>query len=267
MKILMSHNLTSLSMWYCNDVTPSCWETIVAHGQNLKYLELGKFVDILRHPEPNEKCPIEPPIQFPLPNLQKLVLNGVVLTSDTSFMTLPQLKHLDLSGCIFMDFCLDQLTALPCLQTLILFNVWPLEQEFPVLCQLTALRTLDLSIARANTNGTYKDPNKILSELVENLPNLTHLDISGTNLAGNGVAQHTKEKDQSVRGSDIPGLISRANKPLQFLGLYNAAHSACRRYDIPALTVSTKIYDFVISNCFQSPITRFKREKLLTEPN
>lgn len=224
-------------MWYCNAVTPASWETIVAHGQNLKYLELGKFVDILRHAEPNDKCPIEPPIQLPLPNLQKLVLNAVVLTNNTSFLCLPQLKHLDLSGCILMDYSLEQLKALPNLQTLILFNVWPLEQEFPVLCQLRGLRKLDLSIARANTNGTYEHPNRILSELVENLPNLTDLDISGTNLAGNGVAQHTKDKDQNLRGSDIPGLISRANKPLQFLGLYNAAHSACRRFDIPALMV------------------------------
>lgn len=70
-----------------------------------------------------------------------------------------------------------------------------------------------------------------LTEIVESLPELTHLDISGTNLAGNGVAQF--EAKEQVR-SDIPGLFSRANKPLEFLGLYNTAHSACRRHDIPA---------------------------------
>lgn len=63
------------------------------------------------------------------------------------------------------------------------------------------------------------------------MPELTHLDISGTNLAGNGVAQF--EAKEQVR-SDIPGLVSRANRPLEFLGLYNTAHSACRRHDIPA---------------------------------
>lgn len=73
-----------------------------------------------------------------------------------------------------------------------------------------------------------------LAEIVESLPHITHLDISGTNLAGNGVAQF--EAKEQVR-SDIPGLVSRANRPLEFLGLYNTAHSACRRHDIPARLV------------------------------
>lgn len=74
-----------------------------------------------------------------------------------------------------------------------------------------------------------------MAQIVESLPELTHLDISGTNLAGNGVAQF--EAKEQVR-SDIPGLVSRANRPLEFLGLYNTAHSACRRHDIPAHNVS-----------------------------
>lgn len=72
--------------------------------------------------------------------------------------------------------------------------------------------------------------------IVESLPLLTHLDISGTNLAGTGVAQFGAQ--EKVKSSDIPGLVSRANNPLQFLGLYNTAHSACRRHDIPALRVN-----------------------------
>lgn len=77
---------------------------------------------------------------------------------------------------------------------------------------------------------------QLLANLVESLPLLTHLDISGTNLAGTGVAQF--EAKEKLKSSDIPGLVSRANRPLQFLGLYNTAHSACRRHDIPALSVS-----------------------------
>lgn len=75
--------------------------------------------------------------------------------------------------------------------------------------------------------------------IVEKLPLLTHLDISGTNLAGTGVA--TSSSTEVTRRSDIPGLVSRTGNPLQFLGLYNTAHSACRRYDIPALRVCLRL--------------------------
>lgn len=70
---------------------------------------------------------------------------------------------------------------------------------------------------------------------------LRHLDISGTNLAGTGVAQF--KATDNVKSSDIPGLVCRVNNPLEFLGLYNTAHSACRRYDIPAIRV---ILNFVL---------------------
>lgn len=76
--------------------------------------------------------------------------------------------------------------------------------------------------------------------MVECLPLLTHLDISGTNLAGTGVAQ--KKANDNYLSSDIPGLTSRVEMPLKFLGLYDTAHSACRRHDIPALTVNIIFY-------------------------
>ena len=37
-----------------------------------------------------------------------------------------------------------------------------------------------------NQETIYADPNRILARIVEGLPNLVSLDISGTNLAGNG---------------------------------------------------------------------------------
>lgn len=240
MKILLRHNLVSLSLWYCNEITTQLWPHVLEHGKQLRCLELGKYVDLLKYPEPSDKTPIEPAFQLDLPHLQRLVLNGVDLQSATQFTHLIHLKHLDLTLCSLRDFDLGVLSHLPNLQTLILFNVWPLEEEIPKLCKLTGLRTLDLSLNRPGANGTYSSPNQLLAKLVESLPYLTHLDISGTNLAGNGIAQFAKggETGGNVRGSDIPGLISRVNNPLQFLGLYGAAHSACRRYDIPALTVN-----------------------------
>jgi len=76
---------------------------------------------------------------------------------------------------------------------------------------------------------------------VNGLPQLVSLDIGGTNLAGRGVAERpvdTNIEDTNFgQLSDIPGLASRINKPLQFLGLYGTAYGACRRHDIPAKVV------------------------------
>lgn len=56
------------------------------------------------------------------------------------------------------------------------------------------------------------------------LPQLTRLDISGTNLAG-------------PRCDHIPGLESRNDKPLEYIGLYNTANEAAYRRQIPAFAV------------------------------
>ncbi|XP_055687594.1 protein zer-1 homolog [Lutzomyia longipalpis] len=234
MEILLRHNLVSLSMWYCDSVTTNSWRTLIEHSSQLKSLELGKYVDMLKFSEPNEKTPID--FQLNLPHLRRLTLNAVVLQPSLQFSHLKELSYLDLTSCIFAEFSLEALVSLPNLSTLILFNVWPLEKEFRTLCKFKKLHTLDISVSNPTGYGIYKDPNIVLANLVENLPLLTHLDISGTNLAGTGVAQF--EAKEKVKSSDIPGLVSRASRPLQFLGLYNTAHSACRRHDIPAITIS-----------------------------
>ncbi|GFY38641.1 protein zer-1 homolog [Trichonephila inaurata madagascariensis] len=100
-------------------------------------------------------------------------------------------------------------------------------------------RHLDLS--RTGDNAIiYNNPNSLLKSIVTNLPDLVSLDISGTNLAG-GRAQerHPKENgfyDEGV--TDIPGLASRVNRPLEFLGLLNCAYDACYRHHIPAKKIA-----------------------------
>ena len=48
-------------------------------------------------------------------------------------------------------------------------------------------RTVDIDNGRElNQAGIYVEPNQTLAKIVESLPHLKYLDISGTNLAGTG---------------------------------------------------------------------------------
>ena len=125
-------------------------------------------------------------------------------------------------------------------------------------------RHLDIS---NHQETIYVDPNRILARLVEGLPNLESLDISGTNLAGNGsyesassaAESRSRPAPASSRGlndlllngpspgsplpagaseCDIPGLLSRVNRPLEFLGLYKTTNDASMRTHIPAIKVT-----------------------------
>lgn len=179
MQALLQHKLISLSLWYCDKITNDSWPQLIANGSELKNLELGKFVDLLKNREPNEKTPID--FQMNLPKLKRLVLNGVALHSSVTFSNLIELTYLDLSACLFADFNLDSLVNLPHLKTLILFNVWPLERDIPTICQLKQLQMLDISLSKPMM-PSYQSPNQTLEMIVTSLPLLEHLDISGTNL-------------------------------------------------------------------------------------
>lgn len=241
LQTLLRHNLVSLSLWYCHNVTRQSYETLLQHGTELQHLELGRNVDLLKHGEPNEKSPFN--FQLELPKLERLTMMSVVLQPTLRFEHLRELSYLNLTCCIMAEFCLESLVCLPKLHTLILYNVWPLEKEWPSLCAMKQLEYLDISVANSSGYGTYKEPDFLLATLVESLPVLTHLDISGTNLAGRGVAK--KQSNGNGKNSDIPGLVSRVDRPLEFLGLYNTAHSACRRHDIPAISVSGWYMDII----------------------
>lgn len=160
MAVLLAHNLVSLSLWYCDSITTASWNKLIEHGSNLRFLELGKYVDMLKYGEPNEKAPID--FQLTLPRLQKLILTAVVLQPTVQFSHLKELTYLDLTSCIFAEFSLEALVDLPNLTSLILFDVWPLETEIPTICKLKQLHRLDISTAHVNvSNGTYKTPNAV----------------------------------------------------------------------------------------------------------
>lgn len=134
------------------------------------------------------------------------------------------LQHLDLSNGSSIGDGLP-LTQLQSLKTLILYNCPKLHLSINNIVKIETLRCLDISTSNDRYGHGYKHPNKQLAMIVENLPNLTSLDISGTNLAG-------------PRCEYIPGLVSRNSKPLEYLGLYNTANEAAYRRTIPANSVS-----------------------------
>lgn len=75
---------------------------------------------------------------------------------------LKQLSFLDLTACVFEEFSIEALVDLPNLSTLILFNIWPLEEQLHIVCKLRSLMALDISTAFGTTgNGSYNDPNKV----------------------------------------------------------------------------------------------------------
>ncbi|CAG2104960.1 unnamed protein product [Medioppia subpectinata] len=134
------------------------------------------------------------------------------------------LQHLDLSNGSAIDDG-SPLEQLQSLKTLILYNCPKLHLAINNIVKITTLRCLDISSTNDRYGHGYKHPNKQLTLIVNSLPELTRLDISGTNLAG-------------PRCEYIPGLVSRNATPFEYLGLYNTANEAAYRRTIPAHSVS-----------------------------
>ncbi|XP_012530161.1 protein zer-1 homolog [Monomorium pharaonis] len=252
---LVNHKLHELELTDCSNVTSLCIEHINANSENLHSLAFHGASTIIP-PNLDGSCSsvnyYERESVFKTPKLKRLALAYVLIPSQQYFHLLAgltNLTHLDLSECCNIDtFAFYSLV--PNLISLTLYNVkLNVDPKSFVknICQLKNLRHLDISQFN-HKYGHFKHPNKILSELVNGLPQLVSLDIGGTNLAGTGVAERPPnidldmdmdiEDSNFVQLSDIPGLACRIYRPLQFLGLYGTAHGACRRHDIPAKVVA-----------------------------
>ncbi|XP_053206077.1 protein zer-1 homolog isoform X2 [Panonychus citri] len=134
------------------------------------------------------------------------------------------LTYLDLSNCNSIGDG-QAFTSLKNLKVLILYNCPLSPTALKKIAQLRTLKSLDISSSNDRHGHCFKSPDAQLAELVTALPNLTHLDISGTNLAGE-------------RADSIIGLESRYERPLEFLGLYNTQCDASFRPRIPAIKVA-----------------------------
>ncbi|KAL1424380.1 hypothetical protein MTO96_020172 [Rhipicephalus appendiculatus] len=178
-------------------------------------------------------------------SLERLSLSraGAQLSTHAHWSRLRSLRQLDLSHCtMLLGEHLAGLEALaPTLAWLSLADVPKLNLGLEVLCQLKALRHLDLSQStNKQGQGFYPQPDTWLSTLAESLPELTSLDLSGTNLPGKDPTTSNDQNGTSGSGrqSSIPGLQCRVDRPLDFLGLLNTPSDACYGTNIPALRVS-----------------------------
>ncbi|XP_046386506.1 protein zer-1 homolog [Ischnura elegans] len=257
--ILLHHRLIELDLCNCIFITKRSLAFINEFGDSLLSLVIGPSVNILHdtlHPDSPEEVGESSSSPFfkrgyiiKAPNLRRLAVRNLNTQVEVWFFrllvqSLHNLTHLDLSGCYDLDD-LSYLCELNNLTSLILHNVRRLQETIGSICLLKKLRHLDISQSNEK-HGTFMNENQTLALLVESLPMLSSLDISGTNLAGTGVAEHSPApKTQPKNGyenvapqTDIPGLSSRVDNPLDFLGLYATHHGACHRHDIPAKKIS-----------------------------
>ncbi|ENN81456.1 protein zer-1 homolog [Dendroctonus ponderosae] len=235
LEVLLSHELLDLDIAQNKDLSHNCIRHLSTHGSSLLSLSIGEHVNIFPALTFGnmEKWPQNCILN--VPNLRRFALKGCHHLPDTFYAVLlnpmTYLTHLDLSNCGSLgSFSYSE--HLVSLRSLILYNVDNIDEMIPAICKLKTLTHLDVSQSR-DEHRKFPKSTATLTALVKSLPHLTSLDISGTNLAGTGVAETDK-----ARGSDIPGLVSRVNNPFHFLGLYETLHDACLRHDIPAKLIA-----------------------------
>ncbi|XP_042228378.1 protein zer-1 homolog isoform X2 [Homarus americanus] len=263
LNLLLSHHLVELDISNCSKLTERTLENINRVGDSLTALVIGKTKDILpdsvfspSQPESSDSSDSSPVSEIKqrgfilrTPKLKKLVVRELIQPKETEYFALllkplTKLTHLDLSGCFFLR---DVTYILPMkyLVSINLHSVQRIQEVIPAISEVKTLKFVDVSQANQKY-GVFDSPDNVLANLVSSLPNLTSLDISGTNLSGDGTFDEYRDTNEKIKCDvtmetdlcDIPGLRSRINSPLEFLGLYNTVHDACHRNHIPAKVIT-----------------------------
>jgi len=253
LKTLLSHGLRDIELKNCKNLTVNTLSTLNKHSSNLQRLDLGPEVSILpdylqpqgtfsddeSDDERDGNVYERQGYILQAPNLRSLSIRDLYIRKGSNYFDLllkpfKGLLRLDMSGTNhnfgFKNF--DWLLNCKSLVSLNLHNVKNVECSLSVLCQLVNLQHVDISQCR-DSRGRFKEPLVFLETMVESLPQLTSLDLSGTNLSSLGVSG---KKPSPL--CDIAGLQSRVNTPLNFLGLYKTLDEASSRLHIPARTVT-----------------------------
>ncbi|XP_050315742.1 protein zer-1 homolog isoform X1 [Anthonomus grandis grandis] len=236
LEVLLSHHLLELELIQNNKLTHNAIKHFNNYGSSLISLSIGEDVNFFPFTLFESMEYWQRSYILNTPNLRRFTLKSCRSMTSDFFKVLLQpminLTHLDLSNCGTFGSNFSCAEHLVNLRSLILFNVSRIHSMVPAICRLENLTHLDISQTKEE-NQKFPEPTATMTCLVNSLSHLVSLDISGTNLAGTGVA----ETDKALK-CDIPGLISRVNNPLNFLGLYETLHDACLRHDIPAKLIA-----------------------------
>lgn len=241
LRCLMEHKPFEVELNQCEYLSHSSLEIINSNSEKLLSLKFGPLTYVFPQDEALYR---QRGYIIHAPNLKRLTIQrrGLAILPLLLLRPLQNLTHLDLSECTSVG-ALWTLHEMNYLRVLVLYAVPWTEDLIDWISAMRHLRRLDISQSNER-HGKYFNPNEVLKTLVENLQELESLDISGTNLAGTGAAAVAVNQGTSSDSMecevrcDIPGLVSRVNRPLEFLGLYGTLHGACKRHDIPAKVVS-----------------------------
>uniref|UniRef100_A0A8C8RT51 Protein zer-1 homolog n=1 Tax=Pelusios castaneus TaxID=367368 RepID=A0A8C8RT51_9SAUR len=252
LEAIRKQDLVELYLTNCEKLTAKSLQTLLSFSHTLVSLSLFGCSNIFYEEENpggcEDDCLVNPTRQvlvkdFTFEGFSRLrFLNLGRMTEGVNVETLLQplssLTALDLSGIQLNDVAFltqwkDNLVFL------VLYNMDLSEEHIQVIAQLRKLRHLDISRDRHSSYYKFKLTRRVLSLFVDNLVNLSSLDISGHTMLENCTISSMEEKvgQTSIEPSKSSIAPFRdLKRPLQFLGLFET--SLCRLMHIPAYKVS-----------------------------
>lgn len=152
---------------------------------------------------------------------------------------LHSLCHLNLTGCGVTEQDLESIVNLPKITYLVLSGIQfdDVQEGFMKLGKASRLKHLDISCCSQEPK-IYPNAVDLMSTLLEKLPSLTSLDISGTNLAGDRLHESVAHKlgptTEEGSADTQRKCDSLSERQFEFLGLWNCPDLPFPWKDTPA---------------------------------
>uniref|UniRef100_A0A8D0HF10 Protein zer-1 homolog n=1 Tax=Sphenodon punctatus TaxID=8508 RepID=A0A8D0HF10_SPHPU len=252
LEAIRKQDLIELYLTNCEKLTAKSLQTLMSFSHTLLSLSLFGCSNIFYEEENpggcEDDCLVNPTRQvlvkdFTFEGFSRLrFLNLGRMTEgvnvETLLRPLASLTALDLSGIqlnevMFLTQWKDSLVSL------VLYNMDLSEEHIQVIARLHKLRHLDISRDRLSSYYKFKLTRRVLSLFVDNLVNLSSLDISGHTMLENCTISNLEEKVGQTSSEPEKSSIApfrNLKRPLQFLGLFET--SLCRLTHIPAYKVT-----------------------------